>query len=74
MLRQDGACEALYGHVQTVVRRGVDALLQARRSDPYAEFAPRVAYEAAARRPAPTFAVDCVGDEWDAADRVEVAP
>lgn len=51
------ACEVLYGRVRGEVEGGIEYLLEKRKSDPYADLAPRLLYEgiSGGKKQAPTF-------------------
>jgi hypothetical protein len=52
------ACTLLYRDVKTALRRGLDDLLVARESDPYKNFAKRIAIEQVLGKQAPTFPIE----------------
>lgn len=52
------ACTLLYRDVKTELRRGLDDLLVARESDPYKNFAKRIAIEQVLGKQAPTFPIE----------------
>ena len=51
-------CENLYGTVKRELRKGLDDVLEARKNDPFADTAKRLAYEQLTGKKAPSFQVE----------------
>ena len=52
------ACERVYRQIESDVRSGLDDLIIARKSDPFASTPRRLAYEQVFGKKAPTFSID----------------
>lgn len=51
-------CMSLYSEVRSELRRGLDDLIAARETDPFKDFATRLAVERLSGKQAPTFSID----------------